>query len=65
MGNAPTEAAMLTTSGNATESEGFATTPDSRQTTPAEPNWPRLYSAVLAELAIIIALLYTFTKAFA
>ena len=50
---------------NKSGSIDFSTTPDSRQTTPAEPNWPKLYTFVLAELAIIIVLLYTFTKAFA
>jgi len=29
-----------------------------------EPNWPRLYSAVLLFLALQIVLFYAFTKAF-
>ncbi len=33
--------------------------------TPAEPNWPLLYSAVLAELVVLVVLFYMFTKAFA
>lgn len=28
-------------------------------------NWPRLYAAVLAELALLIVVFYAFTKAFA
>ena len=32
---------------------------------PTPPNWPLLYSAVLAELVILIILFYSFTKAFA
>jgi len=30
-----------------------------------EPNWRRLYAAVLITLAVLIALFYAFTKAFA
>ncbi|MEA2165117.1 MAG: hypothetical protein QOK37_3244 [Thermoanaerobaculia bacterium] len=52
-------------SDNKSGSIDFSPTPDSRQATPAEPNWPLLYSAVLAELVILIILFYTFTKAFA
>ena len=33
--------------------------------TPATPNWPFLYSAVIIELAILIIIFYAFTKAFA
>jgi hypothetical protein len=28
-------------------------------------NWPRLYAAVLIELALLIVIFYAFTKAFA
>jgi hypothetical protein len=28
-------------------------------------NWPRLYAAVLGELALLIVIFYAFTKAFA
>jgi hypothetical protein len=37
----------------------------SGEPTPAEPNWPLLYGIVLAELVILIAAFYAFTKAFA
>jgi len=40
-------------------------TPDNRQPTPREPNWRLLYAAVTTELAILIAIFYAFTKAFA
>ncbi len=40
-------------------------TPDTRQPTPAEPNWPLLYTIVLAELVILIVAFYAFMKAFA
>jgi len=39
-------------------------TPDTRQPTPREPNWPLLYIAVLGELALLIIIFYAFTKAF-
>ncbi len=47
------------------DAAGSAPTPDSRQTTPAEPDWPILYATVLAELVILIVAFYAFTKAFA
>jgi hypothetical protein len=47
------------------EFEANAPTPDPRLPTPAAPNWPLLYGAVLAELAILIILFYAFTKALA
>jgi len=39
-------------------------TPDSRQPTASEPNWPMLYTAVIAELTLLIVIFYAFTKAF-
>jgi hypothetical protein len=42
-----------------------ASTSDHRLPTPDEPNWPLLYGAVLAELAVLIVIFYAFTKAFA
>jgi hypothetical protein len=50
---------------NESATGGASPTPDPRQTTPAEPNWPILYTAVLAELVILIVAFYAFTKAFA
>jgi hypothetical protein len=50
---------------NKSGSGDFSPTPDSRLPTPAEPNWPILYTAVLAELVILIIAFYAFTKAFA
>jgi hypothetical protein len=50
---------------NKSGSIDFPPMPDSRLTTPAEPNWPLLYGIVLAELVILIVAFYAFTKAFA
>ncbi len=50
---------------NKSGSSVFSPTTDNRQPTPAEPNWPILYTAVLAELVILIIAFYAFTKAFA
>jgi hypothetical protein len=50
---------------NKSGSNDFSPTPDTRLPTPAEPNWPILYTAVLAELVILIIAFYAFTKAFA
>ncbi|HEX3067534.1 MAG TPA: hypothetical protein VHX14_03090 [Thermoanaerobaculia bacterium] len=53
---------MLATTDNLA---GSAPTPDTRHATPAEPNWPLLYTVVLAELVTLIVAFYAFTKAFA
>ena len=54
---------------NASEAEtepiGLPPTPDPRPPTPGNQNWPLLYAAVLAELAVLIIIFYAFTKAFA
>jgi hypothetical protein len=42
-----------------------ASTPHAPLPTPREPNWRLIYAAVLGELAILIAIFYAFTKAFA
>ena len=44
---------------------GNAATPDNRQPTTDNVNWPLLYAAVIGELAILIIVFYAFTKAFA
>jgi hypothetical protein len=40
-------------------------TPHTPQPTPRSPNWNVIYGIVLGELAILIAVFYAFTKAFA
>jgi hypothetical protein len=69
MGNGPTAADLLAASDNLA---GSAPTPDTRHPTPGQtPDprdatpWPILYTAVLAELVILIVAFYAFTKAFA
>lgn len=42
-----------------------APTPDIPLPAHGNSNWPLLYGAVLAELAVLIIIFYAFTKAFA
>ena len=48
------------------KADGESLPADSRQPPVShEPNWPLLYTAVIAELALLIVIFYAFTKAFA
>ena len=53
-------------SGLSGKAEGESLPTGSRQPPVShEPNWPLLYAAVIAELALLIVIFYAFTKAFA